>query len=214
MQVEIWSDIICPWCGLGQHRLELALAGFAHRDAVTVAHRSFQLDPRAPATPRPVREMLRERGYDEAAMAASWARIEAQAARDGLSPYLLDNLVANTGPAHELLALASERGLEAAAWRRMYRAYFGERLSIFGVDALVERGLEIGLDPGEIREALADRRYRARVEREAREAGALGAGGVPFVVIDRRIAIAGAQPLEIFRQALERGWEAAAAASA
>ncbi len=204
MQVEIWSDVICPWCGLGQHRLDRAVAELARRDQVTVRHRSFQLDPDAPAEPRPVREMLRARGYPEAALRATWARIEAMAAAEGLTPYLLDNMVASTALAHELLALAAARGLEEVAWKRLYRAYFGERLSIFGVDALAERGVEIGLDPDEVRAALADRRHRPEVERDRREAHALGATGVPFVVIDRRVAIAGAQSIAVFREALER----------
>ena len=204
MKVEIWADIICPWCGLGAHRLGLAIAALG-RD-VTLVHRSFELDRRAPAEPRPVRAMLRARGYDEHGMTATWARIEAMAAREGLAPYILDNIVANTRQTHEVLALAAERGLADAAWTRMYRAYFGERLSVFGVDALVERGVEIGLDPDEVRAALGDGRYRARVEADQREAQALGASGVPFVVIDRRIAVAGAQPLDTFRQALERAY--------
>ena len=201
MKIEIWSDVICPWCGLGAHRLDLAIAG---RDDVELVHRSFQLDPGAPETPRTTREMLRARGYGEAQMAATWARIEAMAAADGLTPYHLDNLVANTRQTHEMLALAAERGLEAAAWKRLYEAYWRERLSIFGADALAERGAEIGLDPDEVRAALADGRYRAKVERDARDAAELGATGVPFVVVDRRFAIPGAQPLETLRQVLDR----------
>ena len=206
MKIEIWADVICPWCGLGQHRLELALAAFAHRDEVELVHRSFQLDPRAPATPQTVREMLRAKGMSDAQMTATWARIEAMAASEGLTPYLLDNVVANTRPVHELLALASARGHEDAAWKRVYRAYFGERRSIFDVDALVALGGELGLDADEVRAALADGRYRAQVDGDAREAHELGATGVPFVLIERRLAIAGAQPLTTFAQALERGY--------
>jgi predicted DsbA family dithiol-disulfide isomerase len=208
VNIEIWSDVICPWCGLGQHRLDAALAAFPHRDGVTVTHRSFQLDPSAPAATRPVRDMLRQKyGMNDAQLDASARRIEALAAADGLQPYHVgDNRVGNTRLAHELLAFAAERGREDAAWKRLYRAYFGEVRSIFDVDALVALAEDIGLDGTEARDALTTGRYTAKVEADGREARRLGCTGVPFVVIDRRFAVAGAQPLETFRAALERGW--------
>ena len=206
MRIEIWSDLICPWCGLGQHRLDRALEGVAHRDRIEVQHRSFQLDPRAPTTPRPAREMLRQKyGLSDAQATAAFARVEGLAEKDGLAPYIVgDNLVGNTRLAHEMLALASDRGLGDAAWTHVYRAYFGAKRSIFDVDALAELGAEIGLAPDEVRAALGDGRSRARVDEDARAAQALGATGVPFVVLDRRLAIAGAQPLETFRRAIEQ----------
>ena len=136
MKVEIWSDVICPWCGLGQHRLEQALAAFEHREHVEVVHRSFQLDPSASATVRPVAEMLAAKGMPAAQVKALTGHVEGLAAKEGLAPYVVgDNVVASTRLAHELLALASERGLEEAAWSRLYRAYFGERRSIFDLEA-------------------------------------------------------------------------------
>ncbi|HLV68643.1 MAG TPA: DsbA family oxidoreductase [Polyangiaceae bacterium] len=212
MKIEIWSDVICPWCGLGQHRLERALAAFAHRDDVEVVHRSFQLDPSFPERTEPARDMLaRKYRLNDAQLDATFRRVEGLAAADGLSPYIVgDNVVGNTRLAHELLALASERGLEEAAWKRLYRAYFGERRSIFDIDSLVALGVELGLDAEEVRAALRDGRYRARVEAEGEEARALGASGVPFVVIDRRYAVAGAQPIETFKTAIERAWQESA----
>lgn len=208
MKVEIWSDVICPWCGLGQHRLNLAAADFT---GVEIIHRSFQLDPRAPAQPRPVRDMLRAKyRMTDAQLAEQFTRIEGLAAADGLSPYIVgDNQVGNTHLAHELLAMASQRGHEAAAWAHLYRAYFGEARSIFDLDALVTLGAELGLDADEVRAALTDRRYRDRVDRDGLEAQQLGATGVPFVVIDRRLAIAGAESTDTFRKALERAQRAA-----
>ncbi|MBA3542087.1 MAG: DsbA family oxidoreductase [Deltaproteobacteria bacterium] len=208
MKIEIWSDLICPWCGLGQHRLEQALAGFAHREQVEVVHRSFQLDPGASSTPQTARELLTTKyGMKEPQLAATFARIEGMAASEGLAPYIVgNNVVGNTSLAHQLLAFASERGLEDAAWKHLYRAYFGERRSIFGIDALVELGSELGLDVTELRAALTEGRYQPRVDAEGREAQELGSTGVPFVVIDRRYAVAGAQPVEAFREAIERAW--------
>lgn len=209
MKIEIWSDVICPFCGIGQHRLDAALADFEHREDVEVVHRSFQLDPSfPPGTTRPTGEMLRAKyGMSQAQLEANTGRIEAMAAADGLSPYKVgDNLVGNTRLAHELLALAAERGLEDAAWKRLYRAYFGEGRSIFDLESLVPLGVEVGLQEDEIREALTSGRYTDKVEADGREARALGATGVPFVVIDRRLGMSGAQPLEVFRGALAKAW--------
>ncbi len=212
VKVEIWSDVICPWCGLGQHRLERGIAAFEHRDEVEVVHRSFQLDPTFPETPRPVKEVLRRKyGLGDAQLGAMTAQIESLAASEGLAPYSVgENLVGNTGLAHELLAMASDRGLEDAAWKRLYRAYFGERRSIFELDELVALGEELGLDPSEVRAALHEGWFRAKVSADDREARALGATGVPFVVVDRRYAVAGAQSAETFRSVLEKVWSESA----
>jgi len=208
MKIEIWADLICPWCGLGLHRLERALAAFAHRDQVEIVHHSFQLDPDASETPQPVSDLLKKKyGLDDAAFHASTGKLEALAAADHLTPYhVADNVVGNTSLAHELLALAADRRLSEPGWKRLYRAYFGEQRPIFDVESLVELGSEIGLDPVETREALTDRRYRDRVVADGEAAQALGSTGVPFVVIDRRVVVAGAQSIDVFREALEHAW--------
>ena len=206
MKIEIWADIICPWCGLGAHRLDRAVAEAVAGGAdITVVHRSFQLDPDAPIEPHPVREMLRARGYDEAQLTASWERIEAMATAEGLAPYQLDNVTGNTRRAHELLALAAARGLEDIAWRTMYRAYWGEKLPIFTIEHLVPIGERIGLPAEDVRDVLRDERYRDTVTGDLRAAAQLGVRGVPFVLLDRRLAVSGAQPLEVFAGAIAQG---------
>lgn len=210
MKVEIWSDVICPWCGIGQHRLDAALKEFAHRDDVEVVHKSFQLDPSFPVgTTKPVREMLRQKyGMSESQLRANMERIEGLAKLDGLQPYKVgSNDVGNTGYAHALLAWAAEQGMEDAAWKRLYHAYFGEGGSIFDVDALVALAVELGLDGEGAREAITSGRYARKVTEDHEEARSLGATGVPFVVIDRKYGIAGAQPVATFRAALEQAWK-------
>ena len=217
MQVEIWADVICPWCGIGNHRLEAALEQFGHRDDVErddveVVHRSFQLDAAAPVGPTPtVREMLRARyGMSDEQFEASTRRVEAIAEADGLRPYIVsDNRTGNTGLAHQLLAYAGEQGLSDAAWRRLFEAYFGEARSIFDIESLVELASEIGLDPAATRDALESGRYADRVAEDARVARELGTTGVPFVVIDRKYGVAGAQPVELIVETLERAWDEA-----
>lgn len=211
MRVEIWSDLICPWCGLGQHRLEEALRRFG-RSGVEVVHRSFQLDPGEPeGQTRPVRQMLAQKyGASEKQIAAMTGRVEQLAKADGLQPYLVgDNQVGNTSLAHEFAAFAAERGKAREAWKLLYATYFGAAKSIFDAEALAALAPALGLDATEAREVLLHRRYRQKVEADAREAQAMGSSGVPFIVIDRRFAIEGAQPVEVMVQALE----AAAASS-
>jgi predicted DsbA family dithiol-disulfide isomerase len=209
MQVEVWADVICPWCGLGAHRLDAALERFPHRDEVQVTRRSFQLDPgAAPGPGEPVRDMLRARGLEDGQIDAMTRRVESLAESEGLRPYhVLDNRVGSTGLAHELLAYAADQGQQAAAWRRLFTAYFGEARPIFSVGDLVTLAGEIGLDTDGAREALVSHRYAARVAQEGREAAELGATGVPFFVIDRRYGVAGAQPAETLLAALQRAWD-------
>lgn len=205
MNVEIWADVICPWCAIGQARLAKAVAAAPRPEELRVIHRSFELDPRADARPRSTREVLRAKyGLSDARLAASWAHLTELAAAEGLVPYHLDNDVANTHLAHELAAFASAQGHEGAAWTKLYRAYFGERRSIFDVDALVALAGELGLDADAARAALVEGTYRAKVDADARDARDLGVTGVPFVVVDARFAVSGAQPVAAFAEALER----------
>ncbi|HUQ06543.1 MAG TPA: DsbA family oxidoreductase [Kofleriaceae bacterium] len=203
MKIEIWADVICPWCGLGAHRLDRAVAdAVADGAEIELVHRSFQLDPDAPEEVRPVREMLRARGYGEAQLKGTWERLESMAAAEGLAPYQLDNVTGNTRRAHELLAFAATRGLEDVAWRTMYRAYWGEKLPIFSIDDLVPIGERIGLPAADVRAALTEERHRDNVTSDLRAAAQLGIRGVPFVLLDRRLAVNGAQPLEVFAGAI------------
>ncbi len=209
MQVEIWTDIICPWCGLGNDSLNAALSEFAHGKNVTLVHRSFQLDENAPTAPRPVREMLSQKlKLSDTQIAATTQRIEKLAEAQGIVPYIvLENQVGNTSLAHELAAWATELGKGKAMWDALYRAYFGQARPIFDVDNLVSLAEELGLDGQVARAALTSRSYAERVRAEGREARALGANGVPFIVIDRRYAVPGAQPATVLVEALKEAWD-------
>lgn len=215
MRVEVWADIICPWCGLGIHRLQKALGQFPHRADVEVVHRSFQLDPSfPPGEVMPSRDMLLAKGLSGEQIASSQARIEAMAASEGLQPYrVAGSLAGNTGLAHELLAYATAEGHHAEAWQRMFTAYFGEGRPVFGEPALLDLAEEIGLGRDGARAALASHRYAAQVEADAQEAAALGATGVPFFVIDRRYGVSGAQPAGVMLEVLQQAWDASHPAS-
>lgn len=208
MRVEIWSDIVCPWCYLGEHRFGKALDAFPHNDQVEVVHRSFQLDPAAPADDPPLAvDMLRSRyGMSAEQVRETMTRIEGLAAADGLEYHLAGTRSGNTFDAHRLVHFAADRGLQAELRTRLYRAYFTEGRSVFTHDALITLAVEVGLDHDEVSRVLGDGSYADAVRADAREAAALGATGVPFFVIDRRYGISGAQSVEVFGRAIVRAW--------
>ncbi|MCX4763288.1 DsbA family oxidoreductase [Streptomyces sp. NBC_01275] len=211
MKAEIWSEITCPWCGLGSHRLDKAVERFEHRDEVELIHRSLPLSDRLPVGGGlSVRQGLKQiHGLADDKLEAAPRRIEGLAAREGLAPYnVLENQVGNTRWAHEFLAYASTQGKNREAWDRIFRAYFGEARSVFTVEALLDLADELGLDRDEARRVLDDGRFRQQVQDEARQAQRLGATGAPFLVIDGRYAVPGAQDTDTLLRTLRQAWDA------
>ncbi|MGW3590325.1 DsbA family oxidoreductase [Streptomyces fungicidicus] len=210
MRVEIWSDIACPWCYVGKARFEKALAAFPHREQVEVVHRSFELDPgRAKGDVQPVISMLtRKYGMSEAQAEAGEDNLGAQAAGEGLPYRTRGRDHGSTFDMHRLLHLARARGRQEELLDLLYRANFAEERSVFDDDGrLVELAVAAGLDADAVREVLADpTAYADEVRADQREAAELGASGVPFFVLDRKYGVSGAQPAEVFTEALTRAW--------
>ncbi|MFF1544490.1 DsbA family oxidoreductase [Streptomyces sp. NPDC058291] len=211
MRVEIWSDIACPWCYVGKARFEKALEAFPHRDQVEVVHRSFELDPgRAKGDVQPVLAMLTEKyGMSQAQAQAGEENLGAQAAAEGLDYRTRDRDHGNTFDLHRLLHFAKEQGRQDELVEILYRANFAEERSLFaeGDERVVELAAEAGLDADAARKILADpTAYADEVRADEREAAELGANGVPFFVLDRAYGVSGAQPAEVFAQALTRAW--------
>jgi predicted DsbA family dithiol-disulfide isomerase len=208
MKIEIWSDVVCPWCYIGKRRFETALAHFAQRDQVQVVWRSFELDPRAPRrSPGTVNDMLaRKLGGSVAQAAAMHAHVTALAAREGLD-YQFDRAQhGNTFDAHRLIHLAAAHGLQAQAKERLLRAYFTDGLAIGDLDTLVAIGAELGLPADDVRAMLEGDAYADAVRADERRAAALGISGVPFYVIDEWYGVSGAQDPSVFLGALEQAW--------
>jgi predicted DsbA family dithiol-disulfide isomerase len=208
MQVEIWSDVVCPWCYLGKRRFEQALAEFGHRDDVQVVYRSFELDPAAPAgMTTPTVELLADK-YGMTPERASQAQreMEQRAAGDGLTFRMGGLRSGNTRDAHRLIQLAKDRGRQEAMVERLHRAYFTEQDSVFDHEALTRLAAEAGLDPDEVASVLASDAYGEHVDTDEAMARALGATGVPLFVIDRKYGISGAQPPGTITHVLERAW--------
>jgi predicted DsbA family dithiol-disulfide isomerase len=213
MQVEIWSDVVCPWCYLGKKRFERALESFGHRDEVEVTYRSFELDPAAPAgVTTPTVELLASKyGMDPAQASDSQRQMEQRAAQDGLEFRMEGLRSGNTRDAHRLLQLAKDRGVQAELAERLHRAYFTEQRSIFEHASLTGLAVEAGLDLGEATKVLDSDEYSDAVDTDEAMAQAIGATGVPLFVINRRYGVSGAQPPEVITQALEQAWAEAAA---
>ena len=213
MLVEIWSDVVCPWCYIGKRRFEAALERFEHSDEVEVRWRSFELDPRAPfRRPGTMAEHIAAKyglSYDDAA-----ARLESMnrlAARDGLSYDLARTQGGNTFDAHRLIHLGYEAGdaTGAAVKEALLDAYFTRLQPVSEPDVLVEVGSKVGLDESDVRAMLESDRFAAEVRADELDAANLGCTGVPFFVIDRAFAIPGAQEPETFLVTLERAWNRA-----
>lgn len=211
MRIEIWSDVVCPWCFIGKRRLEAALASFEHADEVEVVFRSFELDPSAPhhGHERTLATLSRKYGRSEAEMRQAMEGVMATAAEEGLALRLFDNVHTNTVDAHRLLHLALETGgpvQQRELKESLLAAYFLRAEDVGDHAVLRDVALGAGLDPERVDAVLASEEYADAVAADVAQARAYGATGVPFFVVDGRYGISGAQPAEVFSQTLERAW--------
>ncbi|MDF1605166.1 DsbA family oxidoreductase [Nocardioides sp. YIM 152315] len=211
MKIEIWSDVVCPWCFVGKRRLETALAEFPQRDEVEVVYRSFELDPGAPRHGHELSTgvIARKYGRSEAEMRQMQQQLVDLAAEEGLAFRLFETVHTNTVDAHRLLHLALETGgaeLQRDLNETLLSAYFEQARNIGDHDVLTEIATGVGLDEARVREILAGDEYADAVAADVARARAYGATGVPFFVIDEKCGVSGAQPSEVFAQLLQQAW--------
>ena len=206
MRVDIWSDVVCPWCYVGKRRFEKALARFDNRDDLQVVHRSFQLNPAASCDRTSSRrEMLMQKyRLTPAQVEEMDARMTKTAAAEGLDFHLEGTATGNTFDAHQLVHLAGNGGAPDVLVERFYRAYFTEQRSLFDRDSLLELAADAGLDREDAAATLRTNGYADAVAADIETARRLGATGVPFFVIDERYGISGAQAPEVFLDVLQR----------
>jgi predicted DsbA family dithiol-disulfide isomerase len=211
MNIEIFSDVVCPWCAIGKRRFEAALDEFAHADEVDVVWRAFELDPGAPevADGDTASHLAAKYGMSRDQAAASLEQVRATAASVGLDFRFDRTKRANTFDAHRLLHYAHEVGLQGALKERLLTAYFTEGAAVGDRATLVALGEEVGLDPAKTAEVLDDDRYAADVRADEADARNLGISGVPFFVVDRHYGISGAQSPEAILEVLEAAWSEA-----
>ena len=211
MKIEIWSDVVCPWCYVGKRNLEQALAQFAHADAVEIEWKAFELNPDAPPN-RPgsyVERIAKKYGLPIGEARARMAHLTSVGAEAGIDFRFDDMQPGNTFEAHRLLHLAKSLGLQNELKERLFFALFTEGHPIGDRDALVKLAADVGIPEDESRRVFESREYAQEVRDEEVEAMELGVTGVPFFVFDRRFAASGAQPVDTFVTLLDRAWREA-----
>ena len=208
MRVEIWSDVVCPWCYIGKRRFEQALAGFEGREDVELVFRPFQLDPTAPpGSTMPVMEAYARKFGGEERAQEIIAHVTEVAAADGLDFHLERAQRANTRDAHRLLALAErEHGpaVQGALKEALLRAYFVDGRNVADHDTLVDVAVGVGIDGGRAASMLASEEGSHELKAELDEARELGVTAVPTFVFGGRWAVPGAQDPEMLLRALRR----------
>ena len=208
MRIEVWSDVVCPWCYIGKRRLESALEAFPHRDEVEVVYRSFELDPTAPEVPveTTVVSLAKKFGTDVAGARELMTRADGAAADVGLHFQHADAPHARTVDAHRLLHLALDEGRQAELKEALLEAYFTRGESMGDHAVLRQVAVSVGLDPAQVDAVLGGEQYLDAVHADIEQARAYGANGVPFFVVDQRYGLSGAQPTEVFSELLDRAW--------
>lgn len=206
MKVEIWSDVMCPFCYIGKRHFEAALQEFPGRDSVTVEWKSFQLNPGMVTDPsRNINQYLAEiKGISLEQAQAMNARVTEMAKDAGLTYDFDKAIVANSFDAHRLSHFAKRFGTQDEVEERLFRAYFTEGKNTADHDTLVQLAADAGLDADAVRTMLAGKDFAEDVERDIYEAQQVGARGVPFFVFDEKYAVSGAQPVRLFVQVLNK----------
>lgn len=210
MIIDVWSDVVCPWCFIGHRRLQRALAIFPHRDQVVVRHRAFQLQPEISEVVPTTQYLARKYGAPESQIAQMQANVCAVADGEGLCYKLDETLSGNTMDAHRLLLMAAKVDKQAELLEAMFHGYFEQGRPLFLPEDLLAITDEVGIDHEVAKAVLSSDQYRDEVEEDVKMAQGLGANGVPFFVFDMKFGISGAQPLEAFTQTLEAAWKESA----
>jgi predicted DsbA family dithiol-disulfide isomerase len=209
MKVEIWSDVVCPFCYIGKRKFEKALEDFDGKEKVEITWRSFQLDPEMEYLPgQSVHEYLGKRKGGTAAEGKKMNDSMAAIAKEVGLEYNFDKaIINNTLNAHRLLHFAKKHGVQQQMKERLFAAYYTEGKNIGDTETLALLGEELGLDAAAVRDALASDAYVQEVQQDQYEAQQLGVRGVPFFVFNDKYAVSGAQPTDVFKQVLNKVWE-------
>ncbi len=207
MKVEIWSDMVCPFCYMGKHRYEKALAQFAHRDDIEVIWHSFQLYPgmkKITTKENAYQYLARVKGISLEQSKQMHASVVHMAQSDGLQYNFDKTTVANSYNAHRLLQMAKKHGHGSDAEEHIFKAYFTDGKDIDDIPTLTSIGVAIGLDKAAVEKMLHSNDFAAEVAADVKEAEQIGITGVPFFVFDRKYAVSGAQPVDTFVASLQR----------
>jgi len=207
MRVDVWSDVVCPWCYVGKARFEKALNAFGHRDEIEVVFRSFELDPGRPRDRQEtVLSMLSSKyGMTEDQARAADARVAGLARAEGLG-FDSNRPVGNTFDIHRVIHLGLEKGLQLELVTAVNEAYFAQARQVFDREVITEVAAGAGVDSSAVSEVLGSDDYADAVRQDELLARELGINGVPFFVFDMALGVSGAQPAETFASALNQAW--------
>lgn len=208
MIIEVWADVVCPWCFIGKRRLERAIAALPELPELEVVHRAFQLDPGAIADGRLTTEVLASKyGLDAAGVRNMIGQVDSAGATEGLTMRLHETQRGNTSFSHQLILWAQQQGSGQELLEGIFSGYFENALPIFTIDELMPFVSAAGLGTEVAREVIAAGSYQSAVAADLEMAAQFGATGVPFFVFDRRFGISGAQPFEVFTETFAKALE-------
>ena len=206
MIIDVWSDVVCPWCFIGKRRLEKALSEFAHRDDVIIRHRAFQLQPDVKEVVPTSQHLADKYKVSSEQVKEMQSNVCAVADGEGLC-YNLDNtLSGNTFDAHRVLLYAATIGKQDQLLEAMYSSYFEKSLPLFSHQDICAVAESVGISPVDVMNILESDQFTNEVLADRDLASQLGATGVPFFVVDMKYGISGAQPLEAFVETIKAAW--------
>lgn len=208
MKIEIWSDVLCPFCYIGKRNLETALEQFADKDHVEIIWKSFQLDPELPEIAKDsyLDYLVKRKGMDAGQVKGMIDNVTERARQVGLDYHLEKSLIVNSLNAHKLIQFAKTKELGDEMEERLFRAFFTEGKSIADLGTLTQLGKEIGLDEKKLQTAFTDDNYAYQVNQDIAEARQIGVRGVPFFVFDRKYAVSGSESPKEFLETLQKSF--------
>jgi predicted DsbA family dithiol-disulfide isomerase len=202
--IDVWSDVVCPWCFIGKRRLEKAVAKLPAGTNVEIRHRAFQLQPDITGVTSTTEHLASKYRIDAAQVAQMQANVCSIADGEGLCYDLANTMSGNTKDAHRLVLWAAAVGKQQELLEAMYSAYFEKSEGLFTREDLIAVSAKVGISADEVNRVLDSAEFATQVDEDQQVAHSLGANGVPFFVIDMKVGISGAQPQEVFDQALEQ----------
>ncbi|TDK42787.1 DsbA family oxidoreductase [Algoriphagus formosus] len=208
MKIEIWSDVVCPFCYIGKRKLEKALDKFPLKDQVEIEWKSFQLNPEEKTNPsiNTLEHLAQSKGWSMDQTREITSNVVEMAKEQGLEFDFEKAKVANTKNAHRLIHFAKKQSKGGEMKERLLKAYFSDGENVDDPNTLIKLGAEIGLNESEIKSMLASNQFDDAVDQDIYESRLIGVRGVPFFVLDRKFGISGAQPDEVFEETLEKAW--------
>ncbi|HEY5368000.1 MAG TPA: DsbA family oxidoreductase [Hanamia sp.] len=209
MDINIWSDIRCPFCYIGKRKFEMALEKFPHKDQVNVVWKSFELDPNLKTNTKisAIEHLSQAKGISKAQAEGMEQHVAAIAKEVGLDFNSKGTIVANSFNAHRLIQLAKTNRLGNEMEEALFKAYFMEGKNIDDKEALIKMGVSIGLDETDVTEIFTSDVFAKDVKQDETQAQSMGINGVPFFVLNNKYAVSGAQSPETFSEVLEQTWE-------